>query len=1485
MKRQTILATCMLIGLGCCTDQLWAQQVITTITLTPTKPANPTLAVTSTDKAVVQAVPPGALNPVGQPPAAVPAAAAQAATETLEQKKVTLALAAKFDRTAASVLKAWSDGPKEEQAKKEEAAKEESASGIVRIAYEGFAVFELEGDSKFKIGDKIELAEDEQSFGIWKLLSVEGTKVSAQRVDEKKKAAEQADIKDKSKANTNTKADDKKADVDAGGKVTDTKESENKEDKDEAAKEATKDGVEPNAEEAADETVDNKTDEANDPAAATLELSPGDKVVLTPHVEPKESKPDVDKQAQAEVDEFERNVILGNWAEVKTFLAEIKADEADKIYAHVLKSLSTAPKVSGKPPARGQKPATPMLSPEDILQVADASPKPIKFDLGEEEDSETEGDAEQPANAAPAVVVAPAAAVVNLPPGVVLPPGAVPALATGQPVVAGQPQPDAAAVKTNHIDGLALLIGHSQRSGHNFADFYEQVKTGTTHFGGDDTNKKLAAAELFMKSNMMDFVEVFLPPLDAEDTPNNLPALKIWSQLALSKYSTKSVAEWLEKAWKINQWIIATKDLKTEDRDLALTNLLELSSKIDKEVGVEWINASFTEMPERGKTILTNLGTQSSDLATKASQIPESTRLDLLRLQNESVEKLIELSPDQAKEWRPALTLLAQNWLVEAATTLQYSQQSSRGSNMNIDMYGNYYWMNQNQRQSSGGRKPRPIKVSDMLEIAPSETWQGLIHESLHTSLRRKKAELYLRVNEEDKAFPFIEQIAETHSDIGRDLVHEFLRTWTRNHDPNSSKRQRNPYIYFYGFDRKAEAIPLTRSQQERNLNELADWVTRIRKLPIDDVEEQLLADAFTNCHSSAEVFELDRFRDVFGDLSKLKPETIGAITQKMRASLSANWRDIRTQEQKQTNRREPEVQQAVLDGYRTASTLIKESLQSSPDNWQLHLAQAMLMFDQNAYDQLVQKSSEFSDRRDAAFDQFQVAADKYADVVSTLEEKDQSTQMYDFWFYAALGACDLGKITNKTVPDLKQYAKIRAAIEALPAALSESHMAKFANNLFTRMSPIKPEIKFRYLRGGFEIAGDHPRAWEAKNLFAYYKDLVHEIKLDIAIDGADKVGSGQTFGAYVNILHTDEIERESGGFGKYAQNQNSMMYAYNYGRPTEDYRDKFTDSVEQALGEHFEVQSITFQKAENMKSRETAKPGWKVTPYAYVLLKPKGPEVDRIAPLKLDLDFLDTSGYVVIPIESPALVVDCSEENVPMRPVSDLKVTQTLDERQAADGKLIVEISASGKGLVPDLEDIMDVERDNFEVVSVDDQPVLPTEFDAESNEIQILSERSWTVEYKATDAASELTEFSFSEAKLDGAESKFQRYEDADLVEVSQAIELEKNYSVFSWSFLYWLIPLVVLGLFGLSGLIYATSRPEQVVEKRFNLPEDINPFTVLTLLRDIKERNGISNEQGVELQNSINRVEQYYFSQSENVDAEDLEQLAKTWVRQAQ
>ena len=129
-------------------------------------------------------------------------------------------------------------------------------------------------------------------------------------------------------------------------------------------------------------------------------------------------------------------------------------------------------------------------------------------------------------------------------------------------------------------------------------------------------------------------------------------------------------------------------------------------------------------------------------------------------------------------------------------------------------------------------------------------------------------------------------------------------------------------------------------------------------------------------------------------------------------------------------------------------------------------------------------------------------------------------------------------------------------------------------------------------------------------------------------------------FGVFVNLRHTREIERESGGFSRYLQNQNNAEYSYyNFGRPLENYRDKFQDAAKQALQEHFEVMSVTFQD-EKVNSRATAEYGWRVTPYAYILLKARGPKVDKVPPLRLDLDFMDTSGYVVLPVESPAIPV-----------------------------------------------------------------------------------------------------------------------------------------------------------------------------------------------------------------------------------------------------
>jgi hypothetical protein len=109
-------------------------------------------------------------------------------------------------------------------------------------------------------------------------------------------------------------------------------------------------------------------------------------------------------------------------------------------------------------------------------------------------------------------------------------------------------------------------------------------------------------------------------------------------------------------------------------------------------------------------------------------------------------------------------------------------------------------------------------------------------------------------------------------------------------------------------------------------------------------------------------------------------------------------------------------------------------------------------------------------------------------------------------------------------------------------------------------------------------------------------------------------------------------------------------------------------------------VVSVTFQD-EKVTSRATDEFGWRYTPYAYILLKPRGPQVDKIPPLCIDLDFLETSGYVVMPVETPAVPISARSATGDPRPVEKLSVTQTLDERQAEKGILLLEVKAVGVG------------------------------------------------------------------------------------------------------------------------------------------------------------------------------------------------------------
>ncbi|MBI1901022.1 MAG: hypothetical protein HYS13_07920 [Planctomycetia bacterium] len=1014
----------------------------------------------------------------------------------------------------------------------------------------------------------------------------------------------------------------------------------------------------------------------------------------------------------------------------------------------------------------------------------------------------------------------------------------------------------------------------------------ERLKAETTKASGTAVTRH-QAAQLLCNAGEAASAGPFLPTLKEAQAQKDLEALNLLARHFQGLHAKKNQLSFLEQAWSATQATLALAGPRGEHEE-ALRRAVELAPRVRAELGMAWLEQSFSAQPERGMDILAAIGAVAAQ-GLQAQPLDPEFRQKSLRLQKTAVEALLKAAPERAAQWRDALTLLAANWMREA----DFSYQFSRGSGamrMRRDRFGNIFFVGDDGElmQPYGPQRPdqpRPIAPVDVLAARPEEAWLGQVDDGLRPRLAITLCQLHLKADEEAKAFPSIEQLAATHPEKARELAAEFLRTWTRNHDPNAARGYTNPYMFIYGFEQRANAIPLTRSKQERNLVDLAGWVERLRKLPIGDVDEELLAKAFTTCHSTAEVYRAEAIEKVFGPIGGLNPKTLAGLAQQMRENLAGVWRMPAEQQNKQTNRKTKDIQAEVVRGYSVALAVVDDALVKFPDEWSLVLARSAILHDENSFQQELARSSQFVTRRDAALAEFQRAAALYAARVADLPEDEQSTKVYEQWFYAGLGAVDLAHLSEEKQPDLRQPALVRAAILSLPGEAAKKHMDRFANALFTRLSAVKPASKFQYLKGGFEIVGDHPQAAEARKVFDYYKDLVTEIKLEAVIDGPDVVGQGP-FGVFVSLRHTREIERESGGFARYLQNQNNMFFAWNYGRPTADYRDRFQTAATDAVGEHFEVLSATFE-TDKVHSRATEEYGWRVTPYAYLLLKARGPEVDKLPPLRIDLDFLDTSGYVVLPIESPAVPLDAAPSRPQPRPAEKLQLTQTLDERQAAQGKLILEIKATALGLVPNLDELLDIAPEGFEIVKTDDQGPSVVKFEPESEKIAVSSERTWLVSLQAQrGAARPPTSFRFPAAMREGVEMIYQRYEDADLVSVGEVVPLVGRYAKPSYGWVWWAggaaLAAIVLSIV----LIRWLRRPAAKADCRWLLPDPLTPFTALGLLERMLHDGQLDESARGELQGSIQVVERQFFSAEGNGDGRaDLKELAEGWLRRVE
>jgi hypothetical protein len=1135
-------------------------------------------------------------------------------------------------------------------------------------------------------------------------------------------------------------------------------------------------------------------------------------------------KPEEEKLDQ-EIETFQRAVNLGQWPAVKSYLLNLTPPEGKATYSQMLRSLSVSP-IDYRVVQRLQQQGVPV--PPQIL----------------ERNHFLAGDLLGLAGCAPQ------------------------------------------GLQKEHLQFLGAMLQQALQNGVVIEHVVDMFQREAAKPAGQGVLNRRQVARLLAAGGQLDQLGSFLPEPDQALQDKDLEALNLLARHYLIRHAKDKKSPFLEKAWEATLHILSLEGPR-EEKEQALQRAVDLAPRIRAELGQAWLDQSYTKHIERGMAIFAALGTMvSQGLLTNPHNADQ--RFKGLQLQQTAVDALLKAAPDKADEWRVTLTLLASNWLKEADYSRVNDHSTGIGARMRRDYYGNYYFMNpdDDMQQYNMMRQrglPIAIKTGEMLSCAPSDKWLQRVDAGLRPRIAMVLAQLHLKIADEAKAFPHIEALAVTHPDKTKELIKEFLTVWTRNHDPNAEKNMyRRSWIYFYGYESRAESIPLTRSKQERNLVELAEWVERIRKLNLGDIDEDMLRQAFTSCHSSAEVYKTEAIERVFGPQDKLKPKTLASMAQTMRSNLAGIWRLPAEQEKQKTKRKQQDIELEVRRGYDVALATIDSGLTKFPDDWGLLCAKAALLHDLVTYDQEVAKTSSFSARRSEALALFKKAAERYHALVATriLSEDEESTQVYEQWFYASLGAVDLNAINENRLPDFRQPALIRLAITGLPNEAAKRHMNKFANGMFTSLSSVRPQVKFRYLKGGFDIIDpDHKQAMEARKVFDYYRDLVREIKLVAEVDGTTTVGHGQPFGLFVNIQHTRDIERESGGFGRYLINQNSLRFSYNYGRPTADYRERFEKSCKEALKEHFEVLSVTFQ-SENVNSRAHRDYGWRVTPYAYVLMKPRGPEVDKVPPLRLDLDFLDTSGFVVLPVESPALPIDCRTAKGELRPASKLHITQTLDERQADKGKLLLEIKATGRGIIGPLDEIAQVDLPGFEVKKTEDNGVNVSKFEEDADSIAIVSERNWTLTLQAREGQA-AGRFQFASSNVNGAEMTYQRYKDADVVAVEKEILLEKEYAQPSPLWLLW-AGVAVAGLFLLLGLVlFLVLRGQRRTTTGSALPDHLTPFTVLDFLTRVRVSKRLSEQQRQELNRSIVDIEQHYFAASTNGKQMELRPLAEKWL----
>lgn len=1030
------------------------------------------------------------------------------------------------------------------------------------------------------------------------------------------------------------------------------------------------------------------------------------------------------------------------------------------------------------------------------------------------------------------------------------------------------------------IEKLGGLLKATQSRGSQAGAVAAKVRIGTKHFGGADPAARKRAATLLVAAGLPVEAQVYLPPLAQAREGKDPELLNLYAvyfaALAKARQGTERQAA-IDQGWEVSLEVLQIPTAPAAQRAKALERALRFLPDIPQETGDAWLATLFADPgSDIGWKAIDRVATYSRVLRQQQRSADE--RLKALLLIKRVGAGVVAGAGERTGEWRTGLNMLTMSVLEEAEITKNRQPQE----------------------------RVQTISADQLNTALPDGAWFVAIDPGLAAKLEVMVASTSGGSGDTEAVLAMIRPIVASDPERARRLAEALLAAWPSYVKPQARYDEYggmyggyNPNMYSmrrmygggYGGGGGGPGVtPLTRAKQQRNLEKLAGTLDELRKLGFGDLPTPSVVAAFGASHSDAEVYAVADVERIFGPVDSMSDGTRRELASGMRQRLVTIWRSPQVQQQSETRRNDRELAAEVLRGYEVAIDLLPPSDgPADPAAWEGACTLADLLFDKSEflYGQKADLAT-YAEVRNQAFYHYARAAAMYREALASGVIKP-TARVFVQWFSSSLGASDLAQLTRQDATDPDQVEAVASAIDRLPEGQADRHIGLFAKEIAQASERTNPELKPRYLRHAARIVGEHPDGKPIRYKVTYYDDLLREIELTLTIDGPTRVGHGEAFGAQLAVWCTRAVSRESGGFAKYLQNE---QWHPSTGQPV-DYKDDLDKQIRESLSERFDVQAVYFHKPQ-VQPMGLPRAGWEQWPLCYLLLKPRDPSVDRVMPLKMDLDFSDGQGLVILPVTSQVALIDAKDREGAARPITEMAMEQVLDDRAlagpSATGTAGLEVRVRGKGLMPGLERLVDLgATKNFDVVKIEDRGLNIVDLDTSGTTVVPVTERSWVVELRPSGPSS--TSFAFPTARTPDTKLTLKRYTDADLADAQPVVAVAGTGGRARWwPWAFGGALAIAAGAWLFAWTRARTSRAKVVVRPRWVVPDHVTPVGAIALLR--RMMNGpeaaLSAPERQQLAIAINDLEHRYFAPSNGHGAPPAEPelvgVVRDWVGRA-